>query len=99
MLHGLCFSSGDSSEKYTAAPPSDRPRPEVSDTHSDESVMRPFVRGILNVTIHEAKDLPVDETASSKISGFFKGMVGKKHKKDFHGTYAKVSVAAGKATS
>ena len=88
-MRTLRFSSGDSEHKYE--PPGDVKRSDSVDSETDTGVMRPLVRGVLCITIHEAKDLPVDETTSSKISGFFKGIAGKKHKKDFHGTYAKVN--------
>ena len=62
------------------------------DVEIKKNEMRPLIRGVLSVTIHEAKDLPVSETTSSKVGGFFKKMVGKKHKNDFWGTYVKIYI-------
>ena len=64
---------------------------EDDDDVIEDVKMKPLIQGVLYVTVHEARDLPVTETAASKISGFFKGIAGKKHHKDYTGTYVKVS--------
>ena len=49
-----------------------------------------LVHGVIYLTIHQAKDLPAHETIKSKVSGFFKQLVGKKNVDDYVGVYCKV---------